>query len=257
MRFPKLFLIVAITVILFILSQCPYFGYSMISNLFYSENLFKNSPFELGEKFTYKVDYNGVYMGRIEGVYLGKQNIDNKIAYTISLLSDVKILKVFSLQSKEKLYIDSDTHLPLRVEREVRYLGRYEEILEEYNQKDGFVKIIKKDGKRKEEKRLEVKALYPGYRRGIHNVIALLYFPPKDIKLNLGESFSFNLPTQKISIKVVAFEILDVHKVRYETFRLEGQPRKFKVWLEKERRLPLLIEFPVFLGRVTILKNEE
>lgn len=251
MKFPKPFLLfaVAIIVILFVFSHSGCLSYPSLNRPAHSERLFKISPFKSGEKFIYKVNYNGIYVGRIEWVYLGKQNMDNKLVDAISLFSDVKILKLFSIQSKEKLYIDSDTHLPLKVEREVKYLGRQEEILEEYNQKEGFVKIAKKDAKGKEEKKLEVKA-------PVHNIIALLYFFPKDIKLTLGESLSFNLPTQKISIKVVALEILGITKATYETFRLEGRPRKFKVWLEKDKRVPLRIEFPVLLGRITILKTE-
>lgn len=205
----------------------------------------ENSPFKLGEKFNYKVNFNGIYVGRIEWEYSGRLGIDNKLVDVLSLSPNVKILKLFSIQTEEKLYIDSNTHLPLKVERQVKFFGKQEKILEEYNQKENYVKITKVDAKGTEEKIIELKA-------PIHNMIALLYFFPKDIKLRLGESFSFNLPTQKMRIKVTALKMLDTTKGSYEVYVLEGRPRKFKVWLEKEKRIPLRIEFPVMLGRITI-----
>lgn len=206
MKRPRLFLFffVAITVILFVLNHCLYLQHPSpsLSKPAHSERLSKIPPFKSGEKFIYRVTYNGIYAGGIELEYLGFRNIDNKSVDVIGLSSDVKILKLFSIQTKERLYIDSDTHLPLKVERGVKFLGRHEEILEEYNQEEGYVKLTKLDAKRKEEKKIEVKA-------PIHNVIALLYFFPQDIKLNLGETLSFNLPTQRISIKVRAIKVLD------------------------------------------------
>lgn len=206
----------------------------------------EDSPFKLGEKFIYKVTFNGIYVGRVECEYLGRTTINNKLLDVLSLSSNVKILMLFSIQTKEKLYIDSDTHLPLKVERQVKFFGKQERILEEYNQKENYVKITKVVAKRTEEKVIRIKT-------PIHNAIALLYFFPKEIKLRLGESSSFNLPTQKISIKVTALKTLDTTKGSYEAYVLEGRPRKFKVWLEKEKRTPLRMEFPVMLGRITLL----
>ncbi len=205
----------------------------------------KISPFKVGEKFIYKVEFNGIYVGKIAWKYLGQLQMGSQLAEVVSLSSDVKILKLFSLESKEKLYIDSGTHLPLRVEREVKFFGRQEKIQEEYNQKQDYVKLIKQDAKGKKEKTIHLKA-------PIHNIVALLYFFPKDIKLSLGESFFFNLPTQMTNMKVTALEMLSSSLGSYEVYVLKGQPQKFKVWLEKDKRIPLRIEFKVFLGRIII-----
>jgi hypothetical protein len=207
-----------------------------------------NFPFKLGEKFVYKVNLNGIYVGRIRWEYLGRLSRGNIWIDVLSLSSNVKILKLFFIQTKEKLYIDSHTHLPLRVERQVRFFGRREEILEEYNQKENYVRITKVVASKTEEKIIHIKA-------PIHNVIALLYFFPKDIKLRLGRSSSFNLPTQKINIKVTTLKMFDTLKGSYEVYVLEGKPRNFKIWLEKEKRIPLRIEFPVTLGRISIFIN--
>ncbi len=206
------------------------------------------TPFKLGEKFVYKVKFNGIYVGRVEWEYLGRSSINNKLVDVLSLSSSVKILKLLSIQSKEMLYIDSDTHLPLKVERQVNFFGKQEKILEEYNQKENYVKITKVNAKGTEERIIHTKA-------PIHNMIALLYFFPQDTKLKLGESFSFNLPTQKVDIEVTTLKMLDTAKGSHEVYVLEGRPRKFKVWLEKEKRIPLRIELPVMLGRITIFIN--
>ncbi|MBU0709215.1 MAG: DUF3108 domain-containing protein, partial [Candidatus Omnitrophica bacterium] len=189
--------------------------------------------------------FNGIYVGDINWEYLGRANAGDKLTDVISLSSDIKILKLFSIKSEEKLYIDSDTHLPLRIERNVIFFGKDEEILEVYNQKDGYVKISKVGKKRTKDEIIHLEA-------PIHNVIALLYFYPEARELNLGERSYFTLPAQEVSIKVVSLEMLDTDKGSFESYLLEGRPRKFKLWLDKEKRIPLRIEFPVFLGKIVI-----
>lgn len=202
-------------------------------------------PFKSGEKFNYKVKYQGIHVGKIEWEYLGRSNVDDKLVDVLSFFSNIKILELFSIQSKEKLYIDSETSLPLKVERDVKSFGNQEDILEEYNQGEDYVKITKITAKGTKEKILHIKA-------PIHNVIALLYFFPQDVELKLGDTFSFNLPTQKISMEVIALEIVETPKGSYEAYVLEGRPRKLKVWLEKEKRIPLRIERPIALGKINI-----
>lgn len=202
--------------------------------------------FRLGEKNSYKVNFNGIYVGRIEWEYLGRSIIDNKLIDKLLLSSDIKILKLFSIKSKERLFLDSKTHLPLKIERDIEFFGKKERILEEYNQSQYYVKITKVTSSGTEEKIIQQKT-------PIHNVIALLYFFPRDIKLDLQKSFSFNLPTQQLQLKVTAHKMLETRKGSYEVYVLEGKPRKYRVRLEKEKRIPLQIEFPVMLGRVTIL----
>ncbi|MCX7661838.1 MAG: DUF3108 domain-containing protein, partial [Candidatus Omnitrophica bacterium] len=234
-----------IMLILSIFNHNKYILYSQDNFSFSIKNISKDLFFGKGGKFTYKVSYNGIYVGNIECIYLGKQNIDNKLADTLELFSDVRILGFFSIQSRERLFIDSSNQLPLKVERKVKYLGKDEEILEEYSQQEGLIKITKKYAKGKTEKRLEVGA-------PIHNIIALLYFFPQNLKLNPGKQFVFNLPTQKINIRVKDLALFDT----YEAYILEEESRRFKVWLERDKRIPLRIEFNFFLGRIVISKFE-
>ncbi|MBU1090729.1 MAG: DUF3108 domain-containing protein [Candidatus Omnitrophica bacterium] len=202
-------------------------------------------PFKPGEAVSYKVKFNGIYVGDINWEYLGRANAGDKLTDVLSLSSDIKILKLFSIKSKDKLFIDSKTYLPFRIEREVNFLGKHESIIEEYNQEEGYVKISNIGPKGRKEKIIRLEA-------PIHNAIALFYFHPKEKELDLGVTSYFTLPTQEISIKVSTLEMLDTATGEYEVYLLKGKPRNFKLWLEKEKRVPLRIEFPVFLGKIVI-----
>ncbi|MFH1414358.1 MAG: DUF3108 domain-containing protein [Candidatus Omnitrophota bacterium] len=205
----------------------------------------RDLPFKQGEKVSYKVKFSGIYVGDVNWEYLGRANVGDKLTDIISLSSDIKILKLFSIKSKEKLFIDAQTYLPQKIEREVNFLGKHESITEEYNQEEGYVKIsnVGPKGRKEEIIRLE---------GPIHNAIALFYFHPKERELNLGETSYFTLPTQEISVKVSTLEMLDTAMGEYEAYVLKGKPRNFKLWLEKEKRIPLRLEFPVFLGKIVI-----
>jgi hypothetical protein len=208
------------------------------------------SVFKAGEKFIYKVKYNGISVGSIEWEYLGRAIIDGQEVVVLELIPDVKIARLLSLNTREKLYLNAQTYLPVRVKRQVSFLGKREDILEEYNQRENFVKITKLVAKgRKVEETI--------HREGpIHNAIALLYFFPRDVRLETEKSFSFNLPTRKVYINVVGHKDLRTQNGIFQTYLLEGHPPKFKIWLEKETGFPLRIEFPLLLGKIEILKSD-
>jgi len=92
----------------------------------------------------------------------------------LSVSSDTKILRFLNLQSEEKVFIDSDAHTPVMVERDVVFFGKRELIQEIYDQKQGCVKIIRGEGDQRTEEFLYTEA-------PIHNILALLYFFPKDL----------------------------------------------------------------------------
>ena len=205
-------------------------------------------PFKIRDKSLYQVHFNGIKVGTIELEYQGREKIDKIWQDVIRLASNVKILKLFQIQSEEVVYMDKDTYLPLKVQRKVKFLGREESILEEYHQKEGWVKIIQAKGKVTEERLMRVNP-------PIHNVLILYFLYPLDLKDEaIGKTYEFNLPTRKISIKLKEARRISTHKAKEEFYILEGSPRRFKVWLKKTERLPLRVEIPAFLGRIVITR---
>lgn len=201
------------------------------------------------KKLTYRVYFNAIPVGKIEWDYLGKGEVQGKEADILTIDSDAKILKLLDVESKEKIFLDSETYLPLKVERDVLFFGRKELIEEFYNQKEGYVKIVKTDSMTREE------FIYQD--APIYHILTLLYFFPKNISLSEQEVFIFNLPTQKVRIKVLPARILKINGEKKETYFLTGKgARRFNLWLDKEERIPLRLEFISLAGKVTVLKEK-
>jgi hypothetical protein len=202
------------------------------------------------DKLTYDVLFNGIAVGTIEWQYLGTQPFENKTAEVVLLSSNTNILQLLSVESKEKVFLDSLTHLPIKAEREVIFFGRKETIEEVYNQDQGYIKITRLNSNHNEEILKQDKP--------IHNILSLLYFFPKDLKLVKGKEFFFNLPTQKVNVKVVTEEtfILNKSKKRRIYYMVGSGAKKFNLWLDKKERIPLRLEFIVPVGKIILVKKD-
>lgn len=205
--------------------------------------------FRGGEKFSYEVRFNGIKVGKIDFVYQGRKEIDKTFQDIFVVSSNVNILKLFQIQSKESVYANVENYLPHRVEREVTFLGRKESILEEYNQREGWVKItVKKD------KIVQERLIYQ--EPPIHNSLILFFIYPLNLEEKLGKTREFNLSLQKIKIKVKELRKIQTQEAIDEVYLLEvSNHRKSLVWIKKQERLPVKLEVPAFLGRVVITKK--
>jgi hypothetical protein len=207
------------------------------------------SPFKIDEKIPYQVRFNGVKVGKIELEYKGRQKLGKDLVDILVVSSCIRILALFEIESREKVYVDVNMHLPIKVEREVKFLGKQEVISEEYNQEEGWLKLTQTKGKTTEEKLIKVSP-------PIHNVLILYFLYPLDLKDEaIGKTYEFNLPTRKISIKLKEARKISRYDKEIEEFYIwEGSPRRFEVWLKKTERLPWRVEIPAFLGRIVITR---
>lgn len=206
------------------------------------------SRFKDNQKLSYKVFTNGVFSGYIEWEYMGTQDINGRIAEGLSIDSDTKILSFLNLTSKEKVFLDSQTHLPLRVERDIVLFGSKELIEESYDQENGRVTITRTPSNKEQE------VLHPD--TPIQNILSLLYFFPQDIELKKGEWMTFNLPTQKVKIQFKGPRKLRLNGEEKETLFLIGRgAKRFNLWLDSKSRIPLRLEFIFLLGKVSIVKQ--
>ena len=196
----------------------------------------------------YEVFFNGIPTGKIEWKYLGREVVNGRSTEVISLNSDTNILKLLNLESKEKVFIDSKTYLPLKVERDVVFFGKKELIKEEYNQETGLITITKSSSDKKE--------VFLHQKKPIHNILSLLYFFPKNIDLVKGKLLYFNLPTQKITIKMLYEKDIVFGKSTKDIYFLSGRGgKRFNLWLDKKERIPVKMEFIVPLGKITIVRK--
>lgn len=206
--------------------------------------------FKDGKKLTYNVFFNGIPSGHIEWNYLGRRDLEGSIVDELLINSDTKIFKLLNLASEERVFLDSKTHLPLKVERDIVFFGRKEVISEVYNQDKGYIKIKRSNSKKTEN------ILYQD--KPIHNILELLYFFPQDVELKAGEWMIFNLPTQKVKIKMVQKRILKIKNKKFNTYFLVGKgAKRFNLWLDIVEKIPLRLEFITLAGKVTILRKGE
>lgn len=204
--------------------------------------------FQGKKKLVYNVYFNGIPSGYIEWEYLGRQEIDGVTVNVLSVNSDTNIFNLLALDSKEKVFLDSKTCLPVKVERDIVFFGKKEIIEETYDQEKGQVKIKRSNSKELEDVLTQ--------DTPIHNILELLYFFPRDVALEAGKWMTFNLPTQKIKIKMVKERVLKVNNVNQDTYFLIGRgAKRFNLWLDKEEKMPLRLEFISLVGKVTVVRR--
>lgn len=205
------------------------------------------------KEIRYNISFNGIPSGHVNWKYLGLDLIDEKEVVALAIESNADILRLLNLASSEKIYLDAQTNLPVRVERDVKLFGSKEVIEESYDQNEGKVTIARKD-QEKGEKEKEV------YRQEapIHNILELLYFFPEDIDLEArqGEWMSFNLPNQEVQIRFHSKREVVASGERKEAYFLEGKgARRFNLWLSQDQRIPLRLDFLGLAGRIVIRKD--
>ncbi len=198
----------------------------------------------------YKVYYNGFKVGKLQWEYLGKDKIEGKEVDVLMLNSDANIFKLLNIQGDEKVFLDSNTRLPVKVERDIVYFGKNELIEEFYDQEGGHVRVIKNNCNTTEQ--------ILDQEGPIHHILALLYFFPKDHKMKEGDKQVFNLPTQKINIKLHSERMLKTKNGKRDTYLLVGRgAKRFNLWLDKEEMTPLRLEFIMPLGKISIVREYE
>ena len=206
------------------------------------------SRFNGSPSIDYKVYYNGIKVGKLKWEYLGKDTIDGKEVDALMLNSDANIFKLLNIQGDEKVFLDSETRLPVKVERDIVYFGKKELIEEFYDQKGGHVRVVKNNCSTSEQ--------VLDQDGPIHHILALLYFFPKDHQLQKGEKQIFNLPTQQINIKLHSERTLKTKDGKYDTYLLVGTgAKRFNLWLDKEEMIPLRLEFIMPLGKISIVRE--
>ena len=204
--------------------------------------------FQNKDKLVYSVYFNRIPSGHIEWEYLGRQEVDGITVDVLSVNSDTNIFNFLNLASKEKIFLDSRTYLPVKVERDIVFFSKKEIIEETYDQAKGQIKIKRINSKKSKD--------VLSQDTPIHNILELLYFFPQDVVLESGKWMTFNLPTQKIRIKMVKERVLKVNGVNQDTYFLIGRgTKRFNLWLDKEEKMPLRLEFISLVGKVTVVRK--
>ncbi len=176
-------------------------------------------------KLRYDVKLGPIRMGHAEIEDLGEEEHPE-----LGRVRHLRV-KVHTSQFKdvEDIYADPDRFIPLRVERDLVYLGKHEEIVEYYGQDKGQIRIVKKgDGERFLQK-----------PPPIQNVFLVML---KVFELGVESvGRKINLPTCSYRLIVRDGRRIRTKEGLFSTYRVFTDPRKIAIWIDKEKGIPIKI----------------
>jgi hypothetical protein len=150
---------------------------------------------------------------------------------------DLVIFKtqVAAFKDTEKIYSDTETYLPLWVERDLEIFFHKEYLTEDYVPQENRLLITKFEGGKKVRE-------YPFKADGpIHNAVLLPFSLRKVPDLKVGWAFKIRLPDE-FMVKLVAVEEVSVPAGKFRTFHFISDPHKFEIWITTDAlRLPVKI----------------
>ncbi len=203
------------------------------SNLpaFKEEAISGELPFKKGEKIIFDFFLFGIKSGRSNIEFLGDANLGNKKLFLISSATDA-----LKYKGTEKIFVEWDSFLPVRVERDLKIGWDSENIVEEYNVEDGSVVIKKKkNGK-------VLKDIIFKNEGSYQHVISLLYYL-RTIDLSLGQIIPVKLPKLSLELKVKSIEKIRVPFATKNAFFISDPKENLRIWLSIDEKLPLQFSY--------------
>jgi len=201
----------------------------------------------IGETVRYDVRSLGMKMADAFIELKGLVNVDGKDAYLITFEA-----KGSNFFDNEKTYADVKNLYPLRVERDVTYLGSIEKIVEVYDQ-DKFTVAITKTTKAKPKPENFVITK----KAKIDNLYCFIYRYRLSGSFQLGSSLRLNLPTKDVSVKIVKKVNLDAAGRSFETFFFETTPAQYRLWFDTGKQKMLLrVDKPAMVGGTSMIMTD-
>lgn len=181
----------------------------------------------VGERIVYGISP----VGRAEYNDLGEVNIDGQKLDCVTFRA-----QAMGFDDTERIYSDKQSHLPVKVERDVsKWLGK-EYLVEEYDQKN-FVLTIDKFKNKKKVKQYVFKKDGP-----IHNAILLPFYLRTVDNLDIGWEIKARVP-EEFTIRLESFEEITIPAGKFMTYHFTSTPSKFEIWISKDDlRLPIKIK---------------
>jgi uncharacterized protein len=181
-----------------------------------------------GEKISYGISTGG----SAEYTDLGIVDFNGRKARKVTFKTHIGGL----LDDLEVIYSIADSPLPLRIERDVKYLFRKERLIEEYTPETSSV-IIKKYLRDKFVKEYRFSSESP-----IQNPILLPFYIRTVADLKVGWSFDVNIP-RRFKVTLVDIVEAEVPAGKFMSFHFTSEPRKFEIWITRDAdRVPIMIE---------------
>jgi hypothetical protein len=157
--------------------------------------------------------------------------------------------QVIGFSDLEKIYIDPQTSLPLRVERDIAFALVKEFIVEEYFPEKSAAVITKYKRQKKVGEHV--------YNSDgpIQNAVILPFILRKEPQLQVGWQTQIRLPA-KYQVKLAGIEEIKVPAGKFSAYHFVSVPDKFEIWISNDsRRVPLKIKDTGGLGYSLAMKD--
>ena len=184
----------------------------------------KKTEFFAGEKMKYAVKFGKLRLGTSQLRSAGVTEIDGKRLNTIIFQTTAA-----RFSDTETIYSDPETHLPIKIIREISNWFLSEKITEDYDQDNFKLTITKQRGSKTSSLLIEKDA-------PIHNPILLFYYAEDVFEFEQGRTLNVNLPGNKFQIRLASIEEIEVPAGVFKAYRFESSPKHIEIWISADRR---------------------
>jgi hypothetical protein len=158
-----------------------------------------------------------------------------------------------NFSDEENIYVDPETYKPLYVERNfsLSVFGQGK-ISEDYVSAKGQILITKTDGDRVTKQVI--------YKTGdVDNIYGFIYRYRKEGSFKVGDVLNMTLPTKDLKIKLVNRVWLKINGRSYDSYYMQSQPVRYKIWFDSsKRKWPLRITGTIgFMNSVMTMTGYE
>lgn len=199
-------------------------------------------PFQFGEKITYDIKKLGVSAGKATVELKGETVVNNQ----------KRLLIIFTAKGpkfldEEKIYVEPETFLPTRVERDLNIFGNIEQITEDYDVKKGLVKITKIAGGKTTEQVIEKEGR-------MENIYGFLYRYRQNGNFKIGHTVELNLPTKNLTLKIMKQYNISIAGKKYSSFFMQSDPKRYNIWFDSgSQKIPLRIDGALGMGKTSMM----
>jgi len=202
-------------------------------------------PFFVGETITYTIKSLKISVGKATLTFKGEEEINGRAVYCIVFrATGPNFLDV------EEIFADREGLYPVMVRRNLNIWGKKEQITEEYDHRQGLVKITKHVGDKTEEQTIKKSGV-------LDNIYCFIYRYRHSGNFKLGDSLALNLPTQDIKISLNKRMKLKAAGKEYDSYYMMSDPAKYKVWFDSgDQKIPLRISGSVGLKNTDMVMTD-
>jgi hypothetical protein len=211
----------------------------------------KDSPYQqfLSEQINFNIRSLGVRAGGATLVFEGLTELNGREVYLLTFEATA-----MNFLDKERIYADKEYFYPIRVTRDLNIWGSQEQIVEDYDQENYSVRVVKRVKGQDDPEEVVIQ------KDGkIDNIYCFIYRFRTQNDVQIGQSLKMNLPTKDVMMNVVRQTQIKAAGQTFDAYYLNTVPSEYSVWFDvSAERLPLRIDKGGFIGGTSmVLTNYE